>query len=253
MKIRRKIPALCAAVMLLLGTAMSVQGQGAAGSSTSASSGQTTTTTTQVSTQYTHVQPGLTYRKPTHTEKFKSYLFDGFGPYAILGAAVAGGIEQIDNSPPEWGQGAQAYGSRFGSSYGINVVTQTTRYALSELFREDPLYYRCDCSGWLPRTKHALISTVTARKGDDGHRVFSLPSLVAPYAGGEAAANLWYPSRYGPKDGFRFGNYNLLTQAGLNMALEFVYGGPHTLLSKVHVPIVSNATGSTQQPTQDKP
>jgi hypothetical protein len=36
-----------------------------------------------------------------------------------------------------------------------------------------------------------------------------------------------------------------VTQAGLNLALEFIYGGPHTLLHKVHVPIVSGATGST--------
>jgi hypothetical protein len=38
---------------------------------------------------------------------------------------------------------------------------------------------------------------------------------------------------------------------GMNLGLEFIWGGPHTLLSKVHVPIVSNATGS--HPTQDKP
>jgi hypothetical protein len=36
----------------------------------------------------------------------------------------------------------------------------------------------------------------------------------------------------------------LLTQAGLNLALEFIYGGPHTLLSKYHVPVVSSVTGS---------
>jgi hypothetical protein len=40
-------------------------------------------------------------------------------------------------------------------------------------------------------------------------------------------------------DGFRMGNYNLLIQAGFNVALEFVYGGPHTLLGHHHVPIVS--------------
>jgi hypothetical protein len=89
-----------------------------------------------------------------------------------------------------------------------------------------------------------LISTVTARKGEEGHRLFSFPALVAPYAGTEAAALLWFPSRYDAMDGFRMGNYNLLAQAGLNLALEFIYGGPHTLLSHLHVPVLSNATGS---------
>jgi hypothetical protein len=39
-----------------------------------------------------------------------------------------------------------------------------------------------------------------------------------------------------------------LAQAGLNLALEFIYGGPHTLLSHHHVPVVSNATGSHPDP-----
>ena len=51
----------------------------------------------------------------------------------------------------------------------------TTRYALSEALREDTLYYRCECKGVFPRLRHAVISTFTARRGVDGHRVFSLP------------------------------------------------------------------------------
>jgi hypothetical protein len=49
-------------------------------------------------------------------------------------------------------------------------------------------------------------------------------------------------------DGARAGSYNLLAQAGFNLALEFIYGGPHTLLSHHHVPVVSNATGSHPDP-----
>ena len=77
--------------------------------------------------------------------------------------------------------------------------------------------------------------------------MFSFAALAAPYAGTEAAALLWYHSRYEPMDGFRNGNYNLLVQAGLNVALEFIWGGPHTLLSQHHVPVVSSGTGSNKQ------
>jgi hypothetical protein len=31
----------------------------------------------------------------------------------------------------------------------------------------------------------------------------------------------------------RLGNYNLATEAGKNVLLEFVYGGPHTMLGKI--------------------
>ena len=69
-----------------------------------------------------------------------------------------------------------AYGERVGSVFGIALVTTTTRYALAEAFREDTLYYRCECDGFLRRLDHALISTVTARGGDNGHRHLSFPA-----------------------------------------------------------------------------
>lgn len=219
-------------------------GAGAGTGNTTTTSSQTQATATVQSTPR-HTMPGQTYHRPTHTEKFKSFAFDSFGPYAWIGSAIGGGIQQADNSAPEWGGGIGAYGVRFANTFGQNLIAQGTRYSLSSLLREDTIYYRCECDGFAPRLKHALISTVTARKGEDGHTVFSIPNLVAPYAAGEAAANLWYPSRYGPKDGFRYGNYNLLIQAGLNVAYEFIYGGPHTFLSQHHIPILSNATGST--------
>ena len=194
----------------------------------------------------------LPYHRPTEREKLKNYAFDSFGPYAILGSVVAAGYQQADKTskapnagiPPDWGQGWDAYGARVGSSFGINLVTQTARYSMAEVLHEDTIYYRCECSGFFPRLGHALISTVTARKGEDGHRVFSFPAVAAPYAGSEAAALLWYPSRYDAMDGFRIGNYNLLIQGGLNVALEFIWGGPHTFFGHHHVPLVSSATGS---------
>jgi len=186
-------------------------------------------------------QLDLTYERPTQRTMVRNYAFDAFGPYPIAGAAVVAGIHQISNAPPEWNQGAAGYSRRFGSDYGISLVATTTRYGLSEVFKEDAMYYRCECRGVFPRLSHALISTFTARRGDDGHRVFSLPALVGPYAGSMTAVYGWYPSRYGAKDAFRAGNYSLLIYAGGNISLEFLYSGPHSLLSRMHL---SNAHGS---------
>jgi hypothetical protein len=44
------------------------------------------------------------------------------------------------------------------------------------------------------------------------------------------AALGWDLSRFGPKEGFRMGNYLLLSYVGQNLAKEFIYGGPHTLV-----------------------
>jgi hypothetical protein len=181
------------------------------------------------------VEPDVTYTRPTQATKLHNYIFDAFGPYPIAGAAFAAGINQAYNTPPEWKQGAAGYSKRFGSNFGIAAVTTTTRYALAQAFREDTLYYRCECRGLFPRLRHAMTSTLIARHGEDGHSVFSLPSLVAPYAGTMTAVYLWYPSRFDAEDALRMGNYTLLGYVGANVALEFLYGGPHTLLSHMHL------------------
>jgi len=183
----------------------------------------------------TIAHPDLIYTRPTERTKVENYLFDAYGPYPVAGAAVTAGINQFTNSAPEWGQGAQGYGKRVGSDFGIAAVATTTRYGLSQAFRQDALYYRCDCRGFVPRVNHALISTFTARRDIDGHRVFSLPALVAPYAGTFTAVYGWYPDRYGAKDAFRMGNYSLLAYAAGNLSLEFFYSGPHSLLSRMHL------------------
>ena len=183
----------------------------------------------------TPAQPDLLYTRPTQETKLHNYLFDAYGPYPTAGAAIAAGISQLSNSPPEWNQGLKGFGRRFGSAYGIAAVSITTRYALAQAFKEDTLYYRCDCTGVLPRLRHAVISTVTARRGLDGHRVFSFPALVAPYAGTMTAVYGWYPNRFGAMDAFRMGNYNLLLAMVGNISLEFFYGGPHSLLHRMHL------------------
>lgn len=195
------------------------------------SSDNSTGTVTVATTE----QLDLTYVRPTEKTKLHNYVFDAYGPYPIGGAALVAGINQFSNAPPEWDQGVEGYSKRLGSSFGIAMVSTTTRYGLSEVFKEDAMYYRCDCRGVLPRLSHAVISTFTARRGEDGHRVFSIPALVGPYAGSMTAIYGWYPNRYGAKDAFRTGNYSMLIYMGGNISLEFLYSGPHSLLHRIHL------------------
>jgi hypothetical protein len=183
----------------------------------------------------THRQGRPAYERPSEETKQRNYLFDAFGPYPIAGAILVAGINQADNTPPEWGGGMEAFGKRVVSNYGINAISTTTRYGLSEILHQDTLYYRCQCKGFFPRLGHALVSTLAARHGDDGRYIFSVPALVAPYAGTMVATHTWFPGRYNSSDAFRMGNYNLLALAGGNVAIEFLYHGPHSFLSRIHL------------------
>ena len=226
MRMSRIFPLLLAISGSMLPTSLRAQSNGPSGSSIpdAASSSRPAVSP----------QPAvIAYVRPGERTRLRSYVFEVIGPYPIVGAAFAAGINQAESTPPEWKQGAAAYGQRFGSDFGIAAVTTTTRYALAEAFREDTVYYRCECKGLMPRLGHAVLSTVTARRGEDGHYAFSFPSVVAPYAGTMTAVYAWFPSRYNAKDAFRMGNYNLLGFVGGNIALEFIYGGPHTLMSRM--------------------
>jgi hypothetical protein len=211
-------------------------------------SGDSSSAEVSTSLVTTQTQLALTYTRPTEKTRLHNYFFDTFGPYPIVGAAFAAGINQYEGTPPEWKQGAEGYGKRFGSNFAIAGLSTTTRYALARAFREDTLYYRCQCKGFFPRLNHAVISTFTSRRGKNGHRVFSFPALVAPYAGTMTAVYGWYPGRYGAKDGLRMGNYSLLGYIGGNIALEFLYSGPHSLLSRMHLNNGHGAPASGSQP-----
>lgn len=189
-------------------------------------------------------RPAQDYLRPTERTKVENYLFDAYGPYPMIGAGVAAGINQSSNAPPKWGQGAEGFGKRFGSDFAIAAVGTTARYGLSAVFKEDALYYRCECHGLFPRMTHAVVSTLTARRGLDGHRVFSFSALVAPYAGAATAVYGWYPGRFGVKDAFRMGNYSLLEYMAGNISLEFLYSGPRSLVSRMHL---NNAHGAPVQ------
>jgi hypothetical protein len=204
-------------------------------------------TATQAPTKILNLNPSLSYVRPTPREKLRLFAFDAFGPYAIGEALISGGSQQATNSPPEWGGGMNAFGERAASTFGIELVTTTTRYGMAAVLHEDAAYYRCECSGFFPRVRHALISTLTARHGEDGHTTFSISGLVSPYAGSMTAL-AWYPARFGVKDGFRMGNYNLGGLAIGNLALEFIYGGPHTMFSRIRASKSEGGTGPSQNP-----
>lgn len=177
----------------------------------------------------------LSYQRPSQKAALKNYMFDAFGPYPIFGAAFGAGVSQLGNSPPEWGEGAKGFGKQMGSDFAIGATGTTVRYGLAEALRQDTLYYRCDCRGFIPRMRHAILSTLIARRREDGHQEFSVPALLAPYAGSFTAVYGWYPDRFGAKDAFRIGNYGMLAHVGENIGFEFVYSGPHSLLSRMHL------------------
>jgi hypothetical protein len=172
---------------------------------------------------------------PSRQQIMRDYVMDTVGPYPIVMATFTAAIHQGTNNPPEWGQGAGPLAQRFGSNMGITAVSNTTRLGLAAAFHQNTSYVHCSCRGVFPRLRHATVYALMARRRSDGKQVFSIPNLVAPYAATMTATYAWYPERYGAKDAFRMGNYNLLGTVGSNIAFEFVPKKAWEMLGRVHL------------------
>lgn len=175
------------------------------------------------------------YQPPTESARFHDYLWNAFGPLGFGENLFVAGLHQLNREPPDWREGMTGYGERLGSAAGITAAQETARFGIAEVTHEDTRYFRCTCSGFFPRLGHAAISTLTARRENDGHTVFSYANLLAPYVGSTTAVYAWYPSRYGMKDAFRMGNYSLLGNLGGNISLEFLPHDAHSLQARLHL------------------
>jgi len=162
------------------------------------------------------------YVFPTARTRFTRYVKSTVGPFGLLRTAASSAIDQWNDTPEEWEQGAKGYGKRFASNFGKNVIRQTTQYRLSEAMRLDTGFEKSKRNGCWPRVEDALVQNVTSRTRS-GKRVVSVPIIAGAYAGSIMPAETWYPDRFSYKDGLRWGTYSLATGFGINLIREFIF------------------------------
>ncbi len=122
---------------------------------------------------------------------------------------------------PEWGEGFDGYAKRYASRYGQSLVSTTTRYGLGELLHEDVSYHKCQCTGTLARSAHALEQSFVAHTSS-GKAVPSIPALVSPFVGAEVAVAGWYPARYTVSDALRTSSNLYVSLPVQNLVNEFL-------------------------------
>jgi len=161
------------------------------------------------------------YQFPAPRERFHAYGNDVIGPLALLWVGGRAAIAHVWDDPTEWHGDIGGYGRRVASTFGDSLIKKSLEYGLNEALHRDARYYRCSCSGFLPRLGHAVKSTLTARNRE-GNYVFSVPALAANYTAEIIVTETWYPDRYNYKDGIRNGNWALLGRLAFNAAREFI-------------------------------
>ena len=153
---------------------------------------------------------------------FRKYVVSTLGGPGALSATLASGLDQWQGDPHEWGGGADGYAKRWASSFAEAAIGSTTKYAVARLLHHDPSFTRCQCTGFAPRLRHALVSPFTARTRN-GRTVLS-PAIVAGLAAESIVpAATWYPAPRGTLGGVEHTATRLVSKMGVDVFREFVH------------------------------
>jgi hypothetical protein len=157
----------------------------------------------------------------TPKERLAVYAKDLFGPFHLLLAGVSAGVTQLQDSPKEWGEGAQGFGIRYANYYGIALIGSVLQMGGEDLLHEDNLYYGSGEHGLWRRMKYAVKSSVLARSAD-GTQHFSV-SQVGSTAAASFISRIWQPrSSDSAADGAKNFGISMATNAGINVVREFL-------------------------------
>ena len=127
----------------------------------------------------------------TFGERLKIYERSFILPESVIGPALGAGIGQWRDTPPEWGQGAGAYGTRFASGFGRSVISRTIALGVATADHEDSRFFPSSETGIWQRTRHAIVGTFVSRTPTGG----SMPAF-SRFSGVYSAgfiANAWEP------------------------------------------------------------
>jgi hypothetical protein len=129
----------------------------------------------------------------TAGQKYQLFFKSATDPWPFLLAAFLAGIDQADNSFPQYGQGLQGYGKRFGASYTDYFVGNFFGNAvLSSALHEDPRYYQKGTGSYLGRALWAASGTVWCKR-DSGSWGPNYANVMGNMIGA-AISNVYYPA-----------------------------------------------------------
>jgi hypothetical protein len=129
----------------------------------------------------------------TPRQKYQLFFKSATDPWPFAVAAFGAGIDQADNSFPEYGQGMQGYAKRFGAAYTDYFTGNFFGNAvLTSVLHEDPRYFQKGTGSFGSRALWASGSTVWCRR-DKGTWGPNYANVIGNLMG-SAISNLYYPA-----------------------------------------------------------
>jgi len=125
-------------------------------------------------------------------QKYQLFFKSATDPWPFVLAAFGAGIDQADDSFPEYGQGMQGYAKRFGAAYTDYFTGNLLGNAvLASLMKEDPRYFQKGTGSFTSRFLWAASSTVWCKR-DNATWGPNYANVLGNLMGA-AVSNLYYP------------------------------------------------------------
>jgi hypothetical protein len=124
---------------------------------------------------------------------------------AFFGPIFMGGVAQLRDDPPEWGQGMKGYLRRVGTRYAQGTAKSTGEFIFSYALHENPRYEPSRDKTFWKRTGHALSTVVVTEHlhncpvDENGalyncHKWPAISKMVGASSSGLVGLS-WYPDR----------------------------------------------------------
>jgi hypothetical protein len=128
----------------------------------------------------------------TTGQKYQLFFKSATDPWPFVLTAFGAGIDQAENSFPEYGQGMQGYAKRYGAAYTDYFTGNLLGNAvLAGVLKEDPRYFQKGTGSFMSRFLWAATSTVWCKR-DNGTWGPNYANVVGNLMGA-AVSNLYYP------------------------------------------------------------
>ncbi|HVO62212.1 MAG TPA: hypothetical protein VMT53_14845 [Terriglobales bacterium] len=129
----------------------------------------------------------------TTSGKFKLFVNQSISPPFVAAAALTAAAGQARNIPVGYGQGWDAYGSRFGADMArASSNSFFGTFLFAALLHQDPRFFPESNPTWWRTVRYSAQLMVVTRN-DSGNGVFNSSGLLGPLAS-EGLANVYLPS-----------------------------------------------------------
>ena len=130
-------------------------------------------------------------------QKFKVVAQGSFDPIQIVWYGALSGISQAVDSEPGFGEGAAAYGKRYGAYAADGTIENFFVGAiLPSTLHQDPRFFPTTQGSFFRRTGYA-VSRIVVTRGDSGHHEFNFSEVF-----GSAIASAISTYSYHPHPGY---------------------------------------------------